>query len=232
MALLDEFPSTHRTFIARTLANGDVELARNHVMSRAYEPLCIYARVSSLRTIAPAEDLVGGFFASRFGRHGHRHGHHHDYLDQWIAHPRAMPLRRWLVNGLILSARELCAQRVMAHPNPQTADIPRSIEPAPWAEYERRWRNRLLELACDRVAARLGEEGRSEAWTLFVQHVIDGVPYPLLESRTGIRSSAAPMVIRTILRRLRHELTQLLGDELDDHCEIEREFKAILGVYD
>lgn len=224
MSLLDEFPSTHRSFIARTLAEGDIERARNHVMSRAYAPLCIYARVSSLRTIAPAEDLVGGFFASRFGRDG--------YLEQWIVYPRPMPLRRWLVNGLILAAREMCAQRAAAHRGSETPAITGSIEPAPWAEYERRWRNRLLELACDRVAARLDEEGRPEAWTLFIQHVIEGVPYPLLEARTGVRSSEAPMVTRTIIRRLRHAITELLGDELDDAGEIDREIDAILGVQD
>lgn len=224
MPLLDEFPSTHRTFIARTLEDGNVELARNHVMSRAYLPLCIYARTSSLRSVASPEDLVGNFFATRFGRDG--------YLSRWVEHPREMPLRRWLVNGLILTAREMIADGVRTRRAPASYPIPRAIEPAPWTEFERRWRHRLLELACDQVTAQLDDEGRPEAWTLFVQHVIVGRSYTELAPITGIRPHDAPVVTRTILRRLRNALTQLLGEEIGDADDIARELDAILQSRD
>lgn len=220
MALLDEFPSTHRTFIVRTLQGGDLELARNHVMSRAYLPLCIYARASSLRSVAEPEDLVGNFFATRFGRD--------DYLPRWVEQPRALPLRRWLVNGLILTAREMVADGIRTRRLPVPQAFPRTIEPAPWIEFERRWRHRLLELACDRVSAQLDDEGRPEAWTLFVQHVIAGKSYVELAPMTGIRPHEAPMVTRTITRRLRAALAQLLGQEIGDTDDIARELGAIL----
>ena len=224
MPLLDEFPSTHRTFIARTLEDGNFELARNHVMSRAYLPLCIYARASSLRTISSPEDLVGCFFATRFGRD--------DYLSRWIEHPHQLPLRRWLVNGLILTAREMIADGLRTRRTPALYTIPCSIEPAPWTQFERSWRHRLLELACDRVTAQLDHEGRLEAWTLFVQHVIVGRSYTELAPITGIRPHDAPMVTRTILRRLRTALTQLLVEEIGDADDIARELDAILQSRD
>ena len=219
--LLDEFPSTHRTLLEQALEQGDIAFARRHVMARAYGPLCLYARASSLRSIAPAEDLVGGFFASRFGRD--------DYLARWLAHPRGMPLRRWLVNGLILAAREAVAARRRDRVIPRTIEVPPSVEAAPWTAFERQWRNQLLELACDRVAEQLDGEGRRDAWTLFVQHVVHGVPYARLEDMTGIHAREAPMVTRTVLRRLRRELAAMLGDEFDDPREIARELGAILA---
>ena len=221
MPLLDEFPSTHRTLLEQALEQGDIAFARRHVMARAYGPLCLYARASSLRSIASAEDLVGSFFASRFGND--------DYLARWLAHPRGMPLRRWLVNGLILAAREAVAARRRDRVIPRTIEVPPSVEAAPWTAFERQWRNQLLELACDRVAEQLDGEGRCDAWTLFVQHVLHGVPYARLEDMTGIHAREAPMVTRTVLRRLRRELAEMLGDEFDDPREIARELGAILA---
>jgi hypothetical protein len=46
---------------------------------------------------------------------------------------------------------------------------------------------------------------------------------------TGIHAREAPMVTRTVLRRLRRELAEMLGDEFDDPREIARELGAILA---
>lgn len=220
MALIDEFPSTHRTYIARTIADGEIELARNHVMGRAYAPLCTYARVSSLRTIARAEDLVGGFLASRFGRD--------DYLARWLATTPPVPLRRWLVNGLLLYAREHLAEERRARRAPALAEPALGIEPEPWIALERAWRDGVLQAACDRVSEAYSREGRADAWRLVLRHILDGVPYPALEAEFDIPAIGAPMVTRTALRRLRSEIEAILSDEFTDPETRARELEAIL----
>lgn len=220
MALLDEFPSTHRTLIAQTVAEGALELARNHVMSRAYAPLCAYARASSLRTIASAEDLVGGFFASRFGRD--------NYLGRWLATNPPVPLRRWLVNGLLLHAREYLAEERRARKAPSLAEPTLDIEPEPWHALERAWRDGVLQAACDRVSEMYAREGRSDAWRLVLRHILDGVSYPALETEFDIPAASAPMVTRTALRRLRSEIDAILSEEFTDPNARAQELEAIL----
>ncbi len=220
MPLLDEFPSTHRTFIARTLEDGKIELARNHVMGRAYAPLCAYARASSLRTIASAEDLVGGFFASRFGRN--------DYLGRWLAAQPPIALRRWLVNGLLLYSRERLAEDRRARRAPELVEPAIDIEPEPWRALERAWRDGVLQAACDSVSELYAREGRADAWRLVLRHILDGVPYPALEDEFDIPASSAPMVTRTALRRLRAEIDTILSEEFTDPSARARELEAIL----
>ena len=220
MSILDEFPSTQRTFITEAIGRGDLLDARNHVMSRAYAPLCAYARASSLRSIASAEDLVGGFFASRFARD--------EYLVRWLREHPPVPLRRWLVNGLLFYARERVADERRARRATELAEPPISIESAPWRALERAWRDGVLQAACDRVSELYTREGRTDAWRLFMRHVIDGVAYPALETELAIPTASAPMITRTALRRLRAEIDAILAEEFADPVERARELNAIL----
>jgi len=220
MSLLDEFPSTQRTFITEAIGRGDLLDARNHVMSRAYAPLCAYARASSLRSIASAEDLVGGFFASRFARD--------EYLVRWLREHPPVPLRRWLVNGLLFYARERVADERRARRATELAEPSMSIESAPWRALERAWRDGVLQAACDRVSELYTREGRTDAWRLFMRHVIDAVAYPALETELAIPTASAPMITRTALRRLRAEIDAILAEEFADPVERARELNAIL----
>jgi hypothetical protein len=65
-----------------------------------YEPLCIYCRATSYRTLGEPEEIVGGFFASRLSDP--------TWIARWRDESRArsMPLRRWLLNGLCFYMRE------------------------------------------------------------------------------------------------------------------------------
>lgn len=220
MSLLDEFPSTQRTFITEAVHRGDIAAARHHVMSRAYAPLCAYARASSLRNIAPAEDLVGSFFASRFVRDA--------YLARWVREQPPVPLRRWLVNGLLFYARERVAEERRARRATELAEPPASIESAPWRALERAWRDGVLQAACDRVSELYAREGRADAWRLVLRHILDGAAYPALEAELAIPASSAPMITRTALRRLRAEIDAILAEELADPAERTRELDAIL----
>lgn len=221
MALLDDFPSTHRTELAASLARRDHESAARHVMERAYEPLLAYARNSSLRTIAPADDLVGGFLASRFARSD-------SYLGRWLAHDPPVPLRRWLVNGLLLYARERIAEERRARRAQEIAEPPIRVEPAPWHALEQAWRDGVLQAACDRVSEQYANEGRPDAWRLFTRHILDGRAYGELERELGIPALQAPALTRTALRRLRAEIDAILAEEFGDPADRARELEAIL----
>jgi hypothetical protein len=228
MPLIDEFPSTQRSFIARTLADGDLERANNHVMERAHAPLCAYARSSSLRHMASpgqsasdfAADLVGGYFASRFGRE--------DYLRRWLNGHPMVPLRRWLVNGLLLYAREVAASSRRPAGDRRGSAPPTEIESAPWQILERTWRDEILQTACDNLAARYAREGQSDSWRLVIRHIIDGASYAELERELEIPAARAPMITRTALRRLRVELEALLADEIAEPWLREHELSAML----
>lgn len=96
----EHFPETHHTFVLEALDGGrDRELA-SHVMLVYYRPLCAYFRATTYRALGEAEEIVGGFFASRLSDP--------TWLARWRAESEArqVPLRRWLLNGLCFYLRE------------------------------------------------------------------------------------------------------------------------------
>jgi hypothetical protein len=220
VADLEEFPSTHLTFLERAISLGKIELARSHVMSHAYAPLCAYVRAGRLRNIGTPEDLVGGFIGSRFARD--------DYFLLWLTQTPPITLRRWLVNGLVFYAHEHVAQERRARRATELAAPDASLEPEPWRALDRAWRRGVLQVACDRVQLAYTREGRSDFWRLFTRHVLEGVSYPALEIELSIAATRAPMITRTALRRLRAEIELLLADERIAQPEREAEFRAIL----
>ncbi|MBM4100289.1 MAG: hypothetical protein FJ260_10150 [Planctomycetes bacterium] len=99
----DPFPSTHTTWMHDELGAGEERrrALRTVVMARYFEPLRVYVKGSSYRHLGESAELVSAFFVSRFARD--------DYLDAWKQ--SGMTLRRWLINGLILSMREEIRRR-------------------------------------------------------------------------------------------------------------------------
>ena len=99
----EAFPSTNAEWLHQELDAGDERrrALRTVVMARYFEPLRIYVKGSSYRNLGESAELVSAFFVSRFARD--------DYLDAW--RESRMTLRRWLINGLILSMREEVRRR-------------------------------------------------------------------------------------------------------------------------
>ena len=111
---------------------------------------------------------------------------------------------------------------------PTLAEPPLDIEPGPWRMLERAWRDGVLQASCDRVSELYAREGRTDAWRLFMRHIIDGVAYPALEAELAIPAASAPMITRTALRRLRAEINAILAEEFTDPTQRARELDAIL----
>ena len=249
MAGVDQFPSTHGTWILSRLdaMQGGGEAAgaalielNGHVMRRYAHPLAEYVRASSLRSVEEPDELVNAFFASRLSRDG--------YLAKWRT--SGLPLRRWLVNGMLLHARERArSRRMVAGEAERVAGAdPASLErhePSAYETFEREWARHVLSEAAARAEQQLVAEGRADAWHAFRRHVIDGVPYANVaeglagggpdsagsETGSGARKSESA---RTLARlghaRFERALLEILTDESVSPQEVDLELAWIYEV--
>jgi hypothetical protein len=227
----DAFPSTHTTWMHGELDAGDERrrALRSIVMARYFEPLRIYVKGSSYRHLGESAELVSAFFVSRFARD--------DYLDAW--RESGMTLRRWLINGLILSMREEVRRRRRAakrgligtgQAGTETGDDAaeadpfaplESPEPEAVAAFERAWALATMREACQGVETICNADGEEAMWLVFRRHFLDGVPYVLLVDETGYEPARAAVVARTVANRVRAAIKRLMvldgiaDDELD-----------------
>jgi DNA-directed RNA polymerase specialized sigma24 family protein len=212
------FPTTHSTWLIDRSAHAPDE-ARAHVMSRYFDPLCAYARASSLRAVREPTELVNDFFAARLSDDA--------YLARWST--SGLPLRRWLVNGLITHARnraaaELRRQSKAPATDPATlASAVASPEPAGLLALERAWAMRVMIEAHDRVRSEFDADGKSAWWELFRLHSMQGMSYAEACRITGIAPSNATNVHRSVALRLRDALRAILEREGIRPEEIARE---------
>ena len=212
------FPTTHLTWLA-TQIDADPISARDHVMARYFEPLCAYARASTLRQIGEPSDLVNDFFAARLCDAS--------YLTRWSA--SGLSLRRWLANGLLTHARNRAMSearrrsvQAIVDPNTLEATAP-SHETNALLALERAWAMRVMIEAHDRVHSELQAEGKSAWWDLFRFHSVQGLSYAVASKATGVPLTSASNVNRVVATRLREALTNLLERDGVARAEIEHE---------
>ena len=171
------FPTTQQTWLRECLAESTASEARSrglrdareHVMRRYYEPLAAYLGATSYRDIDAPSALVAAFFVDRFGDD--------TYLQAWKA--SGLPLRRWLVNGLLFWLRTEVRRRRREERRLGGAHELSLVEhhAGPDAVFEREWARSIVGDACEVVAQVLQREGESQRWVLFCRHVLDGLSY-------------------------------------------------------
>ena len=83
----------------------------------------------------------------------------------------------------------------------------------------RAWALALLSEACASVEASLVAEGRDRAWTVFRRHAIDGRSYLDLEAELGLGRQQMADLVRSVTKRLRVRVVELLEDEGGDAAE-------------
>jgi hypothetical protein len=214
----DLFPTTHGTWLAERIEHAPSE-ARAHVMSRYFEPLCAYVRASSLRALGEPADLVNAFLAARLDDSA--------YLARWSQ--SAMPLRRWLANGLLTHARNdaLARARRSRHggsvPPAELERMTDAHETDALFALERAWAVRTVTEAHEQVHTELVSEGRADWWELFRLHGIQGMAYEQACAITGIARTNATNVHRAVVVRLRDALRRILEREGIRPDEIDRE---------
>jgi hypothetical protein len=211
----DAFPSTDRSRLAGMLAAGPAARADavRLVLERYLDPLRIYVRGSSLRSIGDDVDLVQGFFAARLARH--------DYLDGWIA--SGLQLRRWLINGLHLYAKE--ERRRNRAAGEESVNEP-SVTRVPAAEAA--WAREVLVQACEIAEAELRTSGRLQAWDIFRRHFVDGRSYRDLQHEFGLRPSALAEASRRVSILLREAVRLLLVRDGVAPDEVDAELASML----
>lgn len=212
----DVFPTTALTTLLDSVRRGDVGAAselRARIMTRYAEPLAIYAAGSSLREIAEPNDLVHGFFAHALSAPG--------FFMRYQS--SGMRLRRWLMNGLLLHARSVIrdrTRRARREGTPLDRAVDRADDdPTAEAAYNRAWALALLSEACASVEASIVAEGRDRAWTVFRRHAIDGRSYVDLEAELGLGRQQMADLVRSVTKRLRLRVMELLEDEGGDPAE-------------
>lgn len=219
----DHFPTTHQTWLADRIGTADDEAARevvHHVMQRYFEPLRAYVKGSSLRNFGDSADLVNDFFAARLGDP--------NYLERWI--DSGLPLRRWLVNGLLLHVRNrgIAESRRRARgdagvggheANSPLSTSPSNTEPGALEALERAWAIGLVTEAHDRVRAGLLAENRESWWECFRLHVLHGLPYADACPMAGVSTANGANIVRAVTKRLAAMLAELLTrDGVAEEC--------------
>ena len=237
--LHDAFPSTHHTWILETLRAalesaepGVRERAltelRQHVMERYFEPLRVYVKGSSFRTMGESADLVNGFFASRLSRD--------DYLTKWTE--SSLPLRRWLANGLVLYLRERLREgRIGGRPievrDPaelEVLDIPALHEPDAAMAMERSWAESVVAGALRATLAGLEASRRQPAWEVFQRHFVQGDTYETIAAATGRAVLDLKADAKLVQRRLRAEVEQLLREDGVPESRLEEETDHLIAL--
>lgn len=222
----EHFPTTHATWLSERVGVANDEVAR-HVMERYFEPLRTYVRGSSLRNFGDSADLVNDFFAARLGDA--------TYLERWLS--SGLPLRRWLLNGLLLhvrnraiaeSRRRACGDAGIGGESfGASGDVAASTEPDALAALERAWAIALVTEAHDRVRAGLVAEHRENWWECFRLHVLHGLPYADACPIAGVPTSNGANIVRAVSRRLAAMLAEQLSREGVAEADIDAELEVI-----
>lgn len=244
-ARMDEasrFPSTHATWIDRTLADSDDGLAevRRYVMGRYREALTAYASALPARGVTEPAELVGRFFARGLGRE--------DFFKAW--RQSGLPLRRYLMTGLSLDARTFLrgerreAERRRRYAAEEAAEARERVRREADAEavFERAWARTVVAEACAHVRAELAAGGDGQAWEAFEAHVLRGESYAqIAAARAGTLADegfgsvangseeALAVLVRRVGRRMRTALRALLFEEGVTAEEVERELREVLA---
>ncbi|MDB3961510.1 hypothetical protein N9411_00670, partial [bacterium] len=164
------FPTTQIDWIRSQLLQGDAGATaiRRHVMVVYYEPLQKYFNATSFRGSGESQDVVSGFFASRFSNPS--------YVEQWLE--SAKPLRRWLINGFLFYLHEMNRSRARSERSDVVLNDDVFIHRAEIFEIE--WARTIVRLAADRARQECERRGLVENWRMFEQHHLKGRPYRVL----------------------------------------------------
>ena len=220
---IDQFPSTHATWIAeRVTLSVDPDAAPSlsraaqaelnaHVMQRYFSPLCAYVKGSVWRDFGEAADLVNGFFASRLERP--------EYLLQW--RESGLALRRWLMNGLLLHLHERARAQRRQHRRGEAMDpilLDRmgpddSSDPDGERAMDRAWAEAVVEAAVRDTVQELERAGRGQAWVAFRRHFVEGVTYDALARETGESVKSLKAQAKLVQRWLRAGISRVLQQD-------------------
>ena len=231
------FPTTRATWLHERI--GDAGLtefeattalreAREHVMRRYYEPLSAYLSATSYRDVDAPAALVAGFFVDRLGDDA--------YLVAWKS--SGLPLRKWLVNGLLFWVRTEVRRRRRTFERESSWSLPAegarlaaAEGDGPDAIFEREWARSIVTDACEVVQERLVAEGAADRWQLFRRHVLEGLSYDAVARELACDAREVRNACRVVRARLEAAIVELLRAEGVRESDIEGEVARIASHF-
>jgi DNA-directed RNA polymerase specialized sigma24 family protein len=199
----DAFPKTPRTWIRDQLGRGKdgVAKANHHVMGVYAEPLKVYFRGSTFRTLGDADDIVNAFFADRLSRP--------DFLSKWESSER--PMRYWLLVAFRYFLMEQLAKR---RPPETTGILPGETQVhhgnSAADEFHREVARSIVRQAALNAEASCRGEGLSEHWDIWIRHQLHGRPLVDIADEIGVPAARVKVMARTAANRFRRTLREIL----------------------
>lgn len=201
-AKTDAFPKTPRTWIRHQLGRGKDGMAKanRHVMAVYAEPLKVYFRGSTFRTLGDADDLVNAFFADRLGKP--------DFLAKWELSER--PMRYWLLVAFRYFLLEQLAKRRPPESSGSSAGEAHHGNSAA-DEFHREVTRSLVRQAALQAEAACHRDGLSEHWDIWIRHQLHGRALVDIAAEIGVPASRVKVMARTAANRFRRTMREMLA---------------------
>jgi DNA-directed RNA polymerase specialized sigma24 family protein len=216
----DVFPRTLETWISIKLNEGPQGLRaiNRHVMAVYAEPLRVYFLGCSERSLGEPDEVINGFFASRLDDP--------EFLVKWQRSGKR--LRRWLINALHFYLKELRRQKIRASAPAGEAEEPVTFDGDPHAAVDRQFMIALVRQALRETHDRCLEENLGQHWQVFVDHHCRGMPYAEAAGGVDVDPARAEVMGRTVARRFRAVVRELLVSDGATPEEVDREIQSLL----
>lgn len=211
----DLFDPTPRSHMLELLSAERPDDLNRFLMEAYARPLAAYLSATSYRHLGSCDDLVAGFFASRLGRR--------EWIEAWVQ--SGLRLRRWLVNGLLLYAKEELRRRG----RDQAVDGGgEPLSPSVERLFDRAYAREVVRLACEQAAASCNSDGLSLHWSLFLRHHAEGRSYAALAADEELSEGRVVGFVRTATGRFREAVARLLVRDGASRDELDREIASLL----
>lgn len=198
-----------------------------HVMDRYWHALVAYVRGSRWRDFGDAEDLVSEFFARRLSSLA--------YLDRWRA--TRIPLRRWLMNGMILELRRIARDQRRqggresgGSVSSEATELESLHDQRAERIFDRAWARGLLQVAAQRAGHELASEGKEISWRTFERHLLDRLPLADAAREVGVAVDDARAMCRLSRYRLTRALRTLLQEEGTPDADLDQAVKDLYAA--
>ncbi len=215
----DAFPTTQGTYLGRLLGagEGDRNEAGRHIMAVYAQPLKVYLKGSSFRTLGEPDEIVEAFFADRLTRKA--------FLLDWLT--SGQRLRYWLIRAFGNYLKEYVR-----------SDKTWRRSPGRWPQGQETDRpeaafHRQVALETVREALRLAEQscraaGQDEHWQVFIRHHLEGQAYAGIAQMLHLTPRRAGVMARTVASKFKAKLREVVAWQGAEPEEIDREIEALL----
>ncbi len=226
----DAFPTrTQQTWIGQQLLLGDAgrREVNRHVMSVYSNGLATYYRGSSYyridrgRLLGDPDEVVQGFYADRLGRD--------DFLIDWQS--RGMPLRRWLMNGLLFYVQERLRKEKRHDGSREFPEELVGAEAEPSREVERRFAIDFIQEACRRTEAECRARDQEAHWEAFRLRHLEGLKPRQIAPRLEVDARQVMGLVRTAKDRFHCELRSLMAREVAAE-NVDEELRLLIDSMD